>query len=100
MHRYGHHLRITLVQGLCLGLFFFHPPYSLDLAPSDIHLFTRLKKFLSSTCVSSDEEVKMVKDWFNGLAADFYDAGIETHHTVRQVPESSWGLCRKMIYDL
>jgi hypothetical protein len=26
----------------------------------------------------SDEEVKKtVKDWFNGLAADFYDAGIQ-----------------------
>jgi hypothetical protein len=26
----------------------------------------------------SDKEVKKtVKDWFNGLAADFYDAGIQ-----------------------
>jgi hypothetical protein len=29
-------------------------------------------------CTSNDEEVKkMVKDWFNGLMADFYDAGIQ-----------------------
>jgi hypothetical protein len=28
--------------------------------------------------MDSDEEVKkMVKDWFGGLAADFYDAGIQ-----------------------
>jgi hypothetical protein len=28
--------------------------------------------------MGSDEEVKkMVKDWFSGLAADFYDAGIQ-----------------------
>jgi hypothetical protein len=35
-----------------------------------------LKQFLGGT--GSDEEVKKtVKDWFNGLAADFYDAGIQ-----------------------
>jgi hypothetical protein len=28
--------------------------------------------------MSSDEEVKKtIKDWFNGLVADFYDAGIQ-----------------------
>jgi hypothetical protein len=28
--------------------------------------------------MGSDEEVKKtVEDWFNGLAADFYDAGIQ-----------------------
>jgi hypothetical protein len=32
--------------------------------------------------VGSDEEVKKVTDWFNGLAADFYDAGI--HKLVTQ----------------
>jgi hypothetical protein len=46
----------------------------------------------------SDEEMKKTdRDWVNGLAADFYDIDIiETRHTI-QVPESSWGLCRKMI---
>ena len=29
---------------------FNHPPYSLDLAPSDFHLFLHLKNFLSSQC--------------------------------------------------
>jgi hypothetical protein len=28
------------------------------------------------THVCGDEEVKMIKDWFSGLAADFYNAGI------------------------
>jgi hypothetical protein len=43
--------------------------------------------------MGSDEGVdKTVKDRFNGLAADFYDAGIQ-----KQVPESSRGLCRKMV---
>jgi hypothetical protein len=50
-----------------------HPPYSLDLGPSDFHLFAHLKQFLGS-----DEEVKkIVKDWFTGLVADFYNAGIQ-----------------------
>jgi histone-lysine N-methyltransferase SETMAR len=51
-----------------------HPPYSPDLAPSDFHL----KQFLDGTHMGSDEEVKKtVKDWFSGLAADLYDAGIQ-----------------------
>jgi hypothetical protein len=37
-----------------------------------------LKQFLGGTRMGNDEEVKKtVKDWFNGLAADFYDAGIQ-----------------------
>jgi histone-lysine N-methyltransferase SETMAR len=59
-------------------MFFSHPPYSPDLAPSDFHLFTHLKQFLGGTRMGSNEEVKKtVKDWFNGLAADFYNAGIQ-----------------------
>jgi hypothetical protein len=55
------------------GTFFFYPCNCPDLAPSDIHLFTHLKQFLGS-----DEEVQMmVKDWFSGLAADFYDVGMQ-----------------------
>jgi histone-lysine N-methyltransferase SETMAR len=56
---------------------FYHPPYSSDLMPSDFHFSTHLKQFLGSTCMRSDEEVKMIKDWFSGLAADFYNAGIQ-----------------------
>jgi hypothetical protein len=63
--------------------------------------FTHLKQFLGSMRIGSDEEVKKtVKDWFTGLATDFYDAGIQKFVTIRQVPEYSWGLCRKMISDL
>jgi hypothetical protein len=35
-----------------------------------------LKQFWGGTRIVSDEEVKKVTNWFNGLAADFYDAGI------------------------
>jgi histone-lysine N-methyltransferase SETMAR len=64
----------ALLSDFAWGIIF-HPPYSLDLAPSDLHLF---KQFLDGRHIGSDEEVKKnVKDWFNGLAADFCDAGMQ-----------------------
>jgi hypothetical protein len=37
-----------------------------------------LKQFLDGTRMGSNEEMKkMVKDWFSGLAADFYNAGLK-----------------------
>jgi histone-lysine N-methyltransferase SETMAR len=54
-----------------------HPPYSPDLAPSDYHLFPKLKEFLGGKCMETDVEVKeTVTAWLNGLAAEFYDEGI------------------------
>jgi hypothetical protein len=48
------------------------------LAPSDFHLFPKLKEFLGGRCFKSDEEVKdAVKEWLNGLAAEVYDEGIQ-----------------------
>ena len=42
-----------------------HPPYSPVLAPSDFHLFPKLKKHLKGQRFSCDEEVKSaVKKWF------------------------------------
>jgi histone-lysine N-methyltransferase SETMAR len=41
-----------------------HPACSPDLAPSDFHLFLKLKEFLGGTRFRSDEEVKdAVKEW-------------------------------------
>ena len=39
----------------------YHPSYSLDLAPSDFHLFLHLKKFLSGhrRCFQNEREEKM-----------------------------------------
>jgi histone-lysine N-methyltransferase SETMAR len=49
---------------------FEHPAYSPDLAPSNFHLFPKLKEFLGGRCFKSDEEVKdAIKEWLNGLAA-------------------------------
>jgi hypothetical protein len=50
--------------------------YIPDLAPSDFHLFTHLKRILGGTRMRGDEVKKTAKDWFNGLKADFYNAGI------------------------
>jgi histone-lysine N-methyltransferase SETMAR len=56
---------------------FEHPAYSPDLAPSDFHLFPKLKEFLGGKRMETDAEVKdTVTAWLNGLAAEFYDEGI------------------------
>jgi histone-lysine N-methyltransferase SETMAR len=55
-----------------------HPAYSPNLAPSDFHLFPKLKEFLGGRSFKSDETVKdAVKAWLNGLAAEVYDEGIQ-----------------------
>ncbi|GBM66715.1 hypothetical protein AVEN_197786-1 [Araneus ventricosus] len=57
--------------------FFYHSPYSPDLAPSDFHLFRKLKKFLGDKRFGSDEELEnAVNTWLNELAAEEYDMGI------------------------
>ncbi|KAJ4435469.1 hypothetical protein ANN_18085, partial [Periplaneta americana] len=48
-----------------------------DLAPSDFHLFTKLKDFLGGTRFGSDEELKKtVNTWLNELVAEEYNTGI------------------------
>ena len=54
-----------------------HPPYSPDLAPSDFHLFLHLKEHLAGKKFDDDDEMQEVTMWSKGLAADFYDLGIE-----------------------
>lgn len=56
-----------------------HPPYSPDLAPSDYHLFTNLKKHLGGKRLNSDEEVKTVVMEYleKEVDGEFYDAGIQ-----------------------
>jgi histone-lysine N-methyltransferase SETMAR len=57
---------------------FEHTAYSPDLAPSNFHLFRKLKEFLGGRRFRSDEEVQdAVKEWLNGLAAEIYDEGIQ-----------------------
>jgi len=50
-----------------------HPPYSPSLAPSDFHLFLKLKEHLKSQRFSCDEEVKSaVKKWFQKQNTVFF----------------------------
>ncbi|GBM70174.1 Mariner Mos1 transposase [Araneus ventricosus] len=57
---------------------FCDPPYSPDLAPSDFHLFSHLKKCLDDQQFASDGEIKVnIQNWFRSHAAEFYDAGMQ-----------------------
>jgi hypothetical protein len=58
---------------------FDHPPYSPDLAPSDYHLFTKMKVCLATQHVHSNEElVDGVNNWLHTLAAPVFDDGLQT----------------------
>jgi len=55
-----------------------HPPYSLDLASSDYHLFPGLKKQLNGRQFSSDAGViAAVKTWLDGQASEFFLSGLK-----------------------
>jgi hypothetical protein len=57
---------------------FEHSMYSSELAPSDDHLFLHIKKFLSGQRLSCDQDTKQyMQDWLKGLAANFFEEGIQ-----------------------
>lgn len=54
-----------------------HPAYSPDLAPSDYHLFPKLKEHLRGRRYQSDEELKtVVRRWLRDQDRQFYADGI------------------------
>jgi len=56
---------------------FDHPPYSPDLAPSDYHLFTKMKVWLATQRFHTNEELMDgVNNWLHNLAAPSFDEGI------------------------
>jgi len=56
---------------------FDHPPYSLDLAPSDFYLFSKMKEHLVGKRFTGDEDLQhAVLDWLNSQAAVWYEEGI------------------------
>jgi hypothetical protein len=56
---------------------FDHPPYSPDLAPSDYHLFTKMKVWLATQRFHTNEELMdRVNNWLHNLAAPFFDEGL------------------------
>jgi transposase len=57
---------------------FDHPPYSPDLAPSDYHLFSKMKVWLGTQHFCSNKELMDgVNNWLNTLAALFFDEGLQ-----------------------
>jgi len=57
---------------------FDHPPYSLELAPSDYHFFTKMKVWLATQRFHTYEElVDGVNNWLHNLAASFFDEGLQ-----------------------
>jgi hypothetical protein len=56
---------------------FSSPSLQSDLAPSDFHLFPKLKEFLGRKHFTSDDDVKTaVNTWHHTLAAEEYNRGI------------------------
>ena len=57
---------------------FGHKPYSLDLAPSDFHLFRELKAWLGGQRFAANDELQdALKTYLSLLAAYFFAEGIE-----------------------
>jgi [histone H3]-lysine36 N-dimethyltransferase SETMAR len=55
-----------------------HPPYSLDLAPSDYHLFRSMYHYLSGKNFNKPEEVKSsLEEYFASKPSSFYNNGIK-----------------------
>ena len=55
-----------------------HPLYSPILAPSNYHLFLRLKKFLGGKWFDDDDDLKdAVQKWLTSQVAAFYAEGIQ-----------------------
>jgi len=49
------------------------PPYSPDLATSEYHLFSGLKKQLKGRHFSSDAVIAAAENWLDGQTSDFFD---------------------------
>jgi histone-lysine N-methyltransferase SETMAR len=70
-----------------------HPTHSPDLAPSNFHLFGKLKEQLSWKRFASDQEVENeTRNWLTNLDANFYEEGI-----LKLV--SCWGKCLNLFGD-
>ena len=55
-----------------------HPPYSLDMAPSEYYLFPGMKKQLKSRHFASDAEVIVAGEtWLNGQISEFFLSGLQ-----------------------
>ena len=69
------HSAVATIQELairCLP----HPPYSLDLAPSDLHVFGPLKEAMGGKSFRSDKEVQQaMHEWLRSQPKEFFSRG-------------------------
>ena len=49
-----------------------HPPYSLDLAPSDFHLFRPMKEHLQGQKFADDKVMEVVQSWLKATPKSFF----------------------------
>jgi histone-lysine N-methyltransferase SETMAR len=57
---------------------FDHPSYSPYLTPNDYHLFTKMKVWLVTQRLHTNEELMDgVNNWLHNLAAPFFDEGLQ-----------------------
>jgi hypothetical protein len=57
---------------------FDHTPYSPDLAPSDYHLFIKMKVWLATQRLHTNKKLMdAVNNWLHNLAAPFFDEGLQ-----------------------
>ena len=55
-----------------------HPPYSVDLIPSDFYLFRHLRKHLCGTRIYDDNEIKQATEsYLDSISQEFYLTGIK-----------------------
>jgi histone-lysine N-methyltransferase SETMAR len=76
----GHHTaaRINALIRLFNWEIFDRPRYSTDLAPSDYHLFTKMKVWLATQRFRTKEELMNgVNNWLHNLEAPFFDEGLQ-----------------------
>lgn len=70
-----HKIFTKLYSTVCVRAPYGHPPYSIDLAPSDYHLFLHLKPELAG---QSDKDVKhFVQQWLSMMVASLGEEGID-----------------------
>jgi len=72
-----------------------HPPYSLDLAPSEYHLFPGLKKQLKGRHFSSDMEgTAAAETWLDGQLSENFLSGLQK---LEQWVKKCIGLCGEYV---
>ena len=78
---------------------FNHPSYSLYWAPSDYHLFTKMKVWLATQCFHTNEELMDgVNIWLHNLEAPFFDERLQKLVSrYDKVPKCGWQLCGEVM---